>query len=362
MKAFRALKLVSIGVAILCIAVSGYNPWGPNSPTVAGAQEPPAKQGPPLRKSRPKAQEEDPDRPKGQTAISVTVDLVSLNVLVTDPKGNVITGLKPDNFAIYEDNVKQDIASFAPVEANITVVMLVEYSKQVFYLYSAYEVWNAIYGFVNTLRPGDWVAVVGYDMRPTILADFTQDRAKMYDALRRFNYPAFSESNLSDALMDTLDRLQEIDGKVAVLLISTGLDTFSKHTYDEALAKCKAANASVYAIGLGQNFRIRADAAGYISPENNLELLMSDNRLRSFADFTGGESWFPRFVTEFPSIFNNISVLLRNQYSIAYTSSNPKKDGKFRKIRVDVTVDINNDGKPDKVKIHTRKGYLAKEI
>jgi VWFA-related protein len=211
------------------------------------------------------------------------------------------------------------------------------------------------------LRPGDYVAVIGYDIRPTILSDFTQDRAKLYDALRRFNYPAFSESNLSDALIDTLDRVEEIEGKAAILLVSTGLDTFSKHTYDEALNKCKASNASVYAISLGQNFRIRADAAGYISPEQNLELLMSDNRLRSFAEFTGGAAYFPRFTTEFPSIFANISALLRNQYSIAYASSNTKKDGKFRKIKVDVTADINNDGKPDKLKIQTRKGYLAKE-
>jgi VWFA-related protein len=145
------------------------------------------------------------------------------------------------------------------------------------------------------------------------------------------------------------------------LLVSTGLDTFSKHTYDEALKKCKGANASVYAIGLGQNFRIRADAAGYIGPETNLELLMSDNRLRSFAEFTGGEAYFPRFPTEFPSIFGNISAMLRNQYSVAYVSSNTKKDGKYRKIKVDVGADINNDGKPDKVKILTRKGYQAKE-
>ena len=302
---------------------------------------------------------EDPDRPKGQTAISVAVDLVSLQVLVTDPKGNVITGLRPEHFTVYEDNVKQEISHFTPVDANITVVMLVEYSKQVSWFID--EVWNAIYGFAGTLRPGDWVAVIGYDIRPTILSDFTQDRSKLYDALRRFNYPAFSESNLSDALIDTLDRIEEIDGKVAVLLVSTGLDTFSKHTYDEALKKCKGANASVYSVGLGQNFRIRADAAGYIGPETNLEFLMSDNRLRSFSEFTGGESWFPRFVTEFPSIFSNISAMLRNQYSVAYNSSNTKKDGKFRKLKVEVVADINNDGKPDKVKVLTRKGYQAKE-
>lgn len=355
----RMVQVTILSLAILAAGVLHYGPAVPSSSAIGYAQQSTKPQRPPVRKTKPQPGEEEHDRPKGQTALSVSVDLVSLQVLVTDPKGNVITGLKPEHFTVYEDNVKQEITHFAPIEANITVVMLVEYSRQVSYF--VYEVWNAIYGFANSLRPGDWVAVIGYDIRPTILCDFTQERAKLYDALRRFSYPAFSESNLADALMDSLDRVEEIDGKVAVLLISTGLDTFSKHTYDEALNKCKASNAAVYAISLGQNFRIRADARGWISPETNLELLMSDNRLRSFSEFTGGEAYFPRFVTEFPSIFNNISTLLRNQYSIAYASSNSKKDGKFRKIRVDVSADINGDGKPDKVKVLTRKGYLSKE-
>lgn len=328
------------------------------SPTPAIAQQPSQSQAPPLRKRKPAAGgQQQEDQPSGQTAISVSVDLVSMQVLVTDPKGNVITGLRPQNFTIYEDNVKQEISHFAPVEANITAVLLVEYSRQISWF--IYDVWSAIYAFAESLRPGDWVAVVGYDIRPTILADFTQDRAKLHDALRRFNYPAFSESNLSDALIDTLDRVEEIEGKVAVILVSSGLDTFSKHTYDEALKKCKASNATVYPIGVGQQFRLRYES--YMPPEVNMDFLMADNRLRSFAEFTGGEPFFPRFVTELPSIFNAVSAQLRNQYSVAYASTNTKKDGKYRKVRVDVDADINGDGKPDKVKVQTRKGYQAKE-
>jgi len=355
----------TLAVAGLCLTVvlSGSYRSGAGVPAFepAFAQEPAAKapQGPPTRQKKAPAEEEQ-DRPQGQTSISVSVDLVSLQVLVQDQKGSTITGLRPESFKIYEDNVQQEISNFAPVDANITVVMLVEYSRQVSYF--IYDVWEAIYGYAKSLRPGDWVAVIGYDIRPTILADFTQDRQKLYDTLRRFNYPAFSESNLADALMFTLDRVDEIEGKVAILLVSTGLDTFSRHTYDEALNRCKAANASVYALGLGQSFRIRAESYGMIGPETNLEFLMADNRLKSFADFTGGAAYFPRFTTEFPTIFNNISVLLRSQYSIAYASSNTKKDGKYRKLRVDVTADINNDGKPDKLKVTTRKGYLAKAL
>lgn len=355
MKALRSLLLFCLCVA--SVTAVGTGGRGPLPGTTTAYAQVSTKQRPsPSQKPKPSAPEDEQDKPQGQTAISVSVDLVSLNVLVTDPKGNVLVGLKPEHFAVYEDNVKQEITNFSPVEATITVVMLVEYSKKVSWF--VYDVWNAIYGFANTLRPGDWVAVVGYDIRPTILCDFTQDRSKVMDALRRFNYPAFSESNLADAVIDTLDRVEEIEGKVAVLLVSTGLDTFSKHTYDEALNKCKAANASIYAISLGQQFRLRYEQ--YMSREANMDFLMADNRLRTFTDFTGGEAYFPRFMTELPSIFSNISAMLRNQYSIAYASTNTKKDGKYRKIRVEVTVDVNGDGKPDKLKVMTRKGYLAK--
>jgi Ca-activated chloride channel family protein len=352
-------KLIMLTLALYLCPACAFT-----APAPAAAQADKQEQGskksqrPNARKTPRQGDPEDEDRPEGQTAIAVAVGLVNLQVLVTDNKGSIITGLKPENFTVYEDNVKQEISHFAPVEANITVVMLVEYSRQVSYFIN--EVWSAIYGFADKLRKGDWVAVVGYDIRPEILLDFTQDRSKLQEALGRFSYPAFSESNLSDALIDTLDRVEETEGKVAILLVSTGLDTFSRHTYDEALKKCQQASASVYAIGLGQNFRIRAEAAGRISPENNLELLMSDNRLRSFADYTGGAAYFPRFITEFPAIFNNVSALLRNQYSIAYVSSNTRRDGKFRKIRVEVNADITDKGKPVKLKVTTRRGYLAK--
>jgi len=316
----------------------------PFTAPVTGAQNAP-NQGPPSKK------DPEQNKPQGRAAISVSVDLVNLQVLVTDKKGNIITGLQPENFSIYEDGVKQEITHFGTVDAAITTVMLVDFSKQVEWFIT--DVWNAIYSFAESLRPGDWVAVIGYDIRPTILTDFTQNRNQLMEALSRFNTPAFSESNLSDALIFTLDRVEEIEGKAAILLVSTGLDTFSQHTYDEALNKCKSANASVYAIGVGQNVRLRYNL-------DNITLLMADNRLRSFADFTGGDAYFPRFTTEMPAIFKNISNSLRNQYSFAYVSTNTKRDGKFRKIRIQARADVNHDGKPVDLKVQTRQGYLAR--
>jgi VWFA-related protein len=292
------------------------------------------------------------NKPPGQQGISVAVDLVSLQALVTDKKGNILTGLQPENFTIYEDNVKQEITHFATVDAGITAVMVVDFSKVVEYFIN--DVWNSIYGFADSLRAGDWVAVIGYDLRPTILTDFTQDRKVLMEALSRFRTPAFSESDLSDALIFALDRVEEIQGKVAILLVSTGLDTFSQHTYDDALKKCKSANASIFAISVGQSVRLRYNL-------DDITWFTADNRLRSFAELTGGEVFFPRFPTELPSIFKNISNSLRNQYSLGYAPSNTKHDGKFRKIRVEVRADLNHDGKLVDMKVQTRQGYLARE-
>ena len=292
-------------------------------------------------------------------AISTSVDMVSMQVLVSDNNGNVITGLRPENFTIYEDGVKQEITHFSPVETNVTVVMLVEFSKRNELFLD--DVYNAMYGFVDTLRPGDWAAVVGYDMRTTIFCDFTQNKNEIYKALRQFAIPSWNESNISDAIIEMIDRTQEIEGKVAILLISSGLDTFSKHTYDQALNASKSANASVFAIGIGRFARDYLGARGYISNSANIDLLMGDNRLKSFADYTGGAAFFPRYFTELPGIFNNISTALRSQYSIGYVSTNTKKDGKFRNVKVEATTDIKDKkGNPIKTKVVTRRGYTAK--
>ena len=149
----------------------------------------------------------------GQASISVSVDMVTLQVLVTDNKGNALTGLKPENFTIYEDNVKQEIKSFSPVDANITVVMLVEYSNNIQYFID--EVWNAM-SVLKTISAGS-NSVIGYDMNTRIMCDFTQNRQELHKALRQFMYPSFWESNPVRRTDRNARSHQELEGKVAVL-------------------------------------------------------------------------------------------------------------------------------------------------
>ncbi|MBN2321044.1 MAG: VWA domain-containing protein [Acidobacteria bacterium] len=317
--------------------------------------------------------QQEQSSPMGRTSISVSTDLVTMQVLVTDTKGNVITGLKPENFVVYEDKVKQEITHFEAIEANITTVLLVEYRKYGDY-YIDNEFIRQIYSiaeyFARNLRKGDWAGVIGYDMKPIILADFTQNKLEFLDAMRAISFPAMSEHNLFDALMDTFDRTQEIEGKVSIILLSTGLNSFSKHTYEEVLDRCREAHATIYAISLGQWIRARYGedvAARYMGvaggfPLTPIDLSMADARLRYFAEYTGGNSYYPRQDGEIPKIINNISALLRSQYSIGYVSTNTKKDGKFRKIKVEVNAKVMVNGKEAKLKVKTREGYKAAEL
>jgi|WetSurMetagenome_2_1015567.scaffolds.fasta_scaffold65111_3 VWFA-related protein len=361
MNAIKTARWILPAGLFLLLAIADAPDWAARLlSSVALAQDASQSRPTPLRNNKTASEnQQDQPHPNGRTAISVAVDLVSLQVLVSDIKGNVLTGLKRENFTIYEDNVKQEISHFSPIDADITAVLLVESSNNISYFIR--QILDSMIAFTNSLRKGDWAAVVSYDLRPSIVCDFTQDRQQLYNTLNRFRSPSFDESCLSDAVMDTLDRVKEIEGKVAVLLISTGLDILSKHSYDEALQKCKESNASIYPIGLGQSFRIMAEARGRLSNLQSLDLLMGDNRLKSFAEFSGGEAFFPRFDSELPEIVNSISTSLRSQYSISYTPTNTQKDGKFRKIRVEVNADIKDSkGKPVKLKVATRKGYLAK--
>ncbi len=317
--------------------------WG-MSPDAVQAQ----RQGKPI--------EEQEEKPQGRASISVAVEQVQVDITVQDKKGNLIQGLRREHFRVYEGKVEQTITFFAPVEAPITAILVTEYSSVIPWEW-LYEAWLGSHMFADQMRPEDWVAVVAYDIRPEILVDFTQNKAEVYKALRKLNSPAFRESNLYDAVYDVIDRVADVEGKVAMVLVSSGLDTFSKKNLDQIMKKVKEANVVIYAISLGGNARVRYD----YSTSTRMDLYQAEAVLKYFAKYTGGVAYFPRFVQDYGRIFQTISALLRSQYSLGYISTNTKKDGKYRKIKVEVVADVDGDGKPDKLKIHHREGYTVEK-
>ncbi len=310
------------------------------------------------QQQKPRPIEEEEDRPEGRATLRVDVQQIQVDVTVQDKKDNLILGLTKDNFKVYENKVEQEITNFSPVEAPMTAVLVAEYSRFLNWEL-LYEVWLASRFFLQGMRQGDYVAVVAYDIRPEILVDFTDNPNEAVNALRRLNFPAFSESNMYDAVIDTMERLEEVEGKVAMVLVSTGLDTFSKNNLSELLKAAKKTNVVIYPVAIGGNFLARAEHR--LPATFRMDFYQAESTLKALAKYTGGQAYFPRFVQAFPGIFETISALLRSQYTLSYVSNNPTPDGKFRKIKVEVDVDVNGDGKPDKLKVNHKEGYVAEK-
>ena len=307
--------------------------------------------------------------PQGVPVFHTDALTVSVDVAVLDNKGHFIPKIPKGNFRILEDNVPQQVAGYSVGQAPMTITMVVEFSNlfQQFYSEAWFQTLQAAYGFVQTLTPEDYVAVVAYDIKPEILSDFSTNRQDTYEAMQRMRIAAWSEANLYDALVDTAQRMQDIEGRKAILLISSGIDTFSKLTYDKTRRAIQDAGVPIYAFGLMQAMRDMADASGMMGSIQRLDFLQADNQMRTFAKESGGMAFFPRFYGEFPGIFQAISQAMRNQYVLSYTPSNQERDGKFRKIKVELVNPETNEplrvvdekGKPIKYQIQAKAGYTA---
>jgi VWFA-related protein len=158
-----------------------------------------------------------------------------------------------------------------------------------------------------------------------------------------------------------------IEGRKAIVLISSGIDTFSKKNYDETRKILQQSGVPVYPIGLMQAYRIMAESYGAMGPLQQLDFLQADNAMRTFAKETGGMAFFPRFFGEFPTIFQNIHQALRSQYVLTYEPINKAHDGTFRKIKVELVNPGTNEplkladekNKPIKYQIIAKQGYKA---
>jgi len=293
-------------------------------------------------------------------------------VLVTSKSGQFVPGLKKDNFRVFEDGSPQQITSFNVSQAPVTAVLLVEFAST-HYVFLVQALQGA-YAFANSLKKDDWIAVSYYDMQPHILLDFTQDKQAVYGALNQLRIPGFSESNVFDALYDTLDRLDRVEGKKYIILVTTGVDTFSRVKLDTIMKKIKATrDVTIFPVSVGFILREYYEARGRAAPHgmgipvDQMDYLQADNEMRTFAAMTGGRAYFPRFQAEFSELFADISNDIRNQYSLSYHPTNSKLDGTYRKLKVQV---VAADGGPLKVKdqkgkevkidVVARDGYIAK--
>ena len=339
-----------------------------------------------------------PTKPQDLEKVAISTNLVNVDAVVYHKKsGQIVTGLKKGNFALFADGAPQTITNFATPEAPITVAMVVEYSKwsEMFGLYGSrgyepgtYEVIRPTAMFLSQFikPPDDYVSVVAFDIRPTPLTDFTNDPSRLNAVVTLLlrNTPAFRETNLFDALKfvlvggradsvvleETKSEKSDYAGLVsvqgrrrAVLLIASGIDTFSKINYSDARKVLKTSGVPVYIIGTANLFKkMYGDQLpatdSMLGMPGRMSWLQADNTLNTFARETGG-AYFPvTFEGELPKVLNNINALLRSQYSLG---SNPGdvRDGKEHKLKV--SVDVDGDGTYDDKEyvIQARQAYIA---
>jgi len=249
------------------------------SPTPAQSQQ----QSPPSQQP-PSAPQQAP----GGYAITVSVPVVNVDVVVTDNNGNYLGGLKKDNFRLLEDGMPQSISNFESGTGPFTMVMLVEYSK-LGYGYFLYNARNWASFFLRNIQPNDWIALASFDTRPHIEVDFTHNPRDIEQGLIQMNLPFFSESNLFDALVDTLDRMHEVKGRKAILVLASGIDTFSRLTLNKVLDRLKENDVTIFCVGVAEPMFNQSISGG------GLTYLQAQNQLRTFASMSGGGAWFSRF-------------------------------------------------------------------
>jgi VWFA-related protein len=307
--------------------------------------------------------------PQGGPTFRSDVLTVTLDVAVLDNHGNPVPKIPQEKFRILEDNSPQKVTGFSIGEAPMTICLVVEFSARFQRMYTSgwAQTLNDAYYFVRTLKPEDYLAVIAYDLRPEILSDFSTDRTLAAQALSRLRIPAFSESTLYDTLVFTGERMQDIEGRKAIVLLSSGVDTISKLTYDKTRKAVQDNGIPIYAIGLLQTQREMAGSRGGMrGAQSDMNLTMANLQMTTFATETGGRAFFPRFEGEMPAVFQAVHDSLRNNYVLTYQPSNQTKDGKFRKVKVELVNEDNQPlkvldekGKPLKLQIMTKAGYKA---
>lgn len=288
--------------------------------------------------------------PPGLSHLTLTVNtpLVDVDVgVLLEKTHQFVPNLQKNNFEVFENGVPQKITHFAQIKAPITAVLLLEFAETNYDF--IYDMKNAAYTFTADMQPGDEVAVVTYDMHTHILTDFTQDKQRVLDALNSLVMPTWNETDMFDALYTTLDRLSRVKGRKYIILVSSGLNTFSKLTLDQMLQKIRETpDVTIFSISTGHYARIMASAGGFgpfggMSGMQQSRFLQADNEMQTFARMTGGEYFAPRFETEMPDIFRQINDAIRNKYELSYIPTDQKRDGTYRHIQVRL---VNDEGQP----------------
>jgi Ca-activated chloride channel homolog len=275
------------------------------------------------------------------------IDVVSMNVTVTENVNSTnryITDLTEKDFEIFEDGVKQELTLFNRSNLPVALSLLIDTSSSMEDRMATAQ--DAAIGFVRKLRPTDLGEVIGFDSRAEVLQKFTSNTADLEQAIRKT--VAGGSTSMNNALYISLKGLKKIPirqedeiRRQAIILLSDGEDTSSLVTFEDVLDLARRSETAIYAIGLMED-NPGGQSKGFREATYALRQLTND---------TGGRAFFPADVKSLASVYGQIYDELSSQYTIGYTSKNPRRDGAWRRLVVRVA-------RPN-TQARTKQGYFA---
>lgn len=275
--------------------------------------------------------------------IKVDVELALINVTVTDPTGRMVTGLDKEHFLLKEDNKAQVIEQFGAEEAPLSLAVVFDASGSMGYKMTKAR--EAVAQFFKTINPEDEFFLVQFNNRPEMVTGFTRSLEEVQSRLTFVR--SKGRTALLDAIYLALNQMKQAkNSQKALLVISDGGDNSSRYTPREIKRMVRESDVQIYAIGIYEPYSTRGR-----TPEE----AAGPGLLTEIAEATGGRQFAVQNVNELPDIAEKIGIELRNQYVLGYVPLNTQKDGKWRRVKVEIK---RIRGMPE-LRAYYRNGYYA---
>jgi Ca-activated chloride channel homolog len=279
-------------------------------------------------------------------SLRVDVDLALVNVTVTDPHDRLVTGLEPDNFRIFENNVEQEIQYFSSEDVPISIGVIFDLSGSMRNKVAKSK--EAVFQFLKTANPQDEFFLVGFNERAELVSSFTNSVEDLQSRILLAS--AKGSTALLDAIYLGLTEMKKArNGKRALLIISDGGDNHSRYNENDIKRLVREADTQLYSVGIFDPLAYRAR-----TPEE----LNGPSLLSEVTELTGGRAFDVENVTDLPDIAAKIGAELRNQYILGYRPSNKSHDARWRKIKVKLRAP---KGLPP-LSVYAKTGYYAPSL
>ena len=263
---------------------------------------------------------------------------VQIKLLVQDPNGNFIPNIRRENFAVYENGVRVKDVMVDVEHASVSLIFLIEHGGRYQALNKeiSEEVSRAGRQLMDVLKRGDKVAIWKYADKPQQLADFSDTPETLAEVFNALPAPEVSEANLYDAVVAVSDRMRSMQGRKAIILASSGVDTFSKATFEDALKAVRASNTPIYVLNLGPALRDIGDLASTPGAARRIDWKRAESELQEIAKTSGGRMYAPRTTLDLAAAYDDIMENLRIRYVITYKTPTDAALNARRTVRVEL--------------------------